>query len=126
MPKFTWPTVVISGGRDLTTPPAVAERIAGLMPGAVLVRLPTTGHSVLDTKERAALRIAAAVSGRPDRHARGAGDGVGRHAEPRRGAADGLGDGGRGPRRGRVRGARRWCPLPDFVEAGYFMKPIAL
>jgi pimeloyl-ACP methyl ester carboxylesterase len=61
MPKFSWPTVVISGGRDLITPPAVAERIAGLIPGSVLVRLPTTGHSVLDTKERAALRIAEAV-----------------------------------------------------------------
>lgn len=62
MPKFGWPTVVVSGGRDLTTPPAVAERIAELIPNSVLVRLPTTGHSVLDTKERAALRIASAVS----------------------------------------------------------------
>jgi len=62
MPKFAWPTVVISGGRDLTTPPAVAERVAGLVPGAVLVRLPTTGHSALDTKERAALRIATVVT----------------------------------------------------------------
>ncbi len=62
MPKFTWPTVVISGGRDLITPPAVAERIAELIPNSVLVRLPSTGHSVLDTKERAALRIAEAVS----------------------------------------------------------------
>jgi proline iminopeptidase len=62
MPKFSWPTVVISGGRDLITPPAVAERVAGLIPGSVLVRLPTTGHSVLDTKERAALRIAEAAS----------------------------------------------------------------
>jgi proline iminopeptidase len=62
MPKFSWPTVVISGGRDLITPPAVAERIAGLIPGSALVRLPTTGHSVLDTKERAALRIAEAAS----------------------------------------------------------------
>lgn len=62
MPKFSWPTVVVSGGRDLTTPPAVAERIAALIPGAVLLRLPSTGHSVLDTKERAALRIAEAVA----------------------------------------------------------------
>lgn len=67
MPKFTWPTVVVSGGRDLTTPPVVAERIAALVPGAVLVRLPTTGHSALDTKERAALRIATVVTaGRTD------------------------------------------------------------
>ena len=67
MPKFSWPTVVISGGRDLITPPAVAERVAGLIDGSVLVNLPTTGHSVLDTKERAALRIAeATVTGRID------------------------------------------------------------
>jgi len=61
MPDFNWPTVIISGGRDLTTPPAVAERIAELVPAAVLVRLPTAGHSVLDTRETAAVRIAAAV-----------------------------------------------------------------
>ena len=45
MPKFAWPTVVISGGRDLITPPAVARRIASLIPGAVLVNLATAGHS---------------------------------------------------------------------------------
>ena len=61
MPKFAWPTVVISGGRDLTTPPAVAHRIASLVPDAVLVELPTAGHSVLDTRERAALEIVKAV-----------------------------------------------------------------
>lgn len=61
LPKFGWPTVVVSGGRDLTTPPAVAERIAALVPGAVLVRLPTAAHSVLDTRERAAFAIIRAV-----------------------------------------------------------------
>src|SRR6476661_3438563 len=40
MPRFTWPTVIISGGRDLITPPAVARRIASLIPGAVLSNLP--------------------------------------------------------------------------------------
>jgi len=59
LPRFRWPTVVVSGGRDLTTPPAVADRVAELVPGAVLVRLPTAGHSVLDTRERAALLILA-------------------------------------------------------------------
>jgi proline iminopeptidase len=62
MPKFTWPTVVVSGGRDLTTPPAVADRIASLIPGAVLVRLPTAGHSMLDSRNRAALQIAKAMA----------------------------------------------------------------
>lgn len=62
MPKFTWPTVVVSGGRDLTTPPAIADRIASLIPGATLVRLPTAGHSILDGRERAAMQIAKALS----------------------------------------------------------------
>jgi pimeloyl-ACP methyl ester carboxylesterase len=57
MPKFNWPTVVISGGRDLITPAPVAHRIAKLIPGAVLVNLPTAGHSVIDLREHAALDI---------------------------------------------------------------------
>ena len=40
---------------------ADAARIASLVPGAVLVRLPTAGHSVLDSRERAALKVAKAV-----------------------------------------------------------------
>lgn len=62
MPKFAWPAVVISGGRDLITPPEVADRIVSLIPGAVLVRLVTAGHSVLDSRERAALEIVKAFS----------------------------------------------------------------
>ncbi|KAA0095221.1 alpha/beta fold hydrolase [Mycolicibacterium sp. P1-18] len=61
MPKFSWPTVIISGGRDLTTPRAVACRIAELIPDAVLVEMPSSGHSVIDTKERSALDVVAAV-----------------------------------------------------------------
>jgi proline iminopeptidase len=57
MPKFSWTTVVVSGGRDLITPPAVARRIASLIPGAVLVSLATAGHSAVDLRERAALEI---------------------------------------------------------------------
>lgn len=57
MPKFTWPTVVISGGRDLITPRSVAEQIVSLIPNSVLVDLPTAGHSVIDVRERAALDI---------------------------------------------------------------------
>jgi proline iminopeptidase len=61
MPNFTWPTVVISGGRDLITPPAVARRIVSLIPGAVLVDLATAGHSAIDFRERAALAIVKAI-----------------------------------------------------------------
>lgn len=61
LPRFDWPTAVVSGGRDLTTPPSVAERAAALLPDGHLVRLPTAGHSILDTRERAALEIAADV-----------------------------------------------------------------
>jgi proline iminopeptidase len=61
MPKFGWPTVVISGGRDLVTPPAVAERIASLVPNAVLLTLSTMAHSALDFREPASLAVAGAV-----------------------------------------------------------------
>lgn len=61
MVTFDWPTVVISGGRDLITPPTVAQRVASLIPNATLVELPTAGHSILDLRERAALDIVKAV-----------------------------------------------------------------
>lgn len=61
LPNFSWPTVVLSGGRDLTTPPAVAEKIAALIPDTVLIRLPTMAHGALSTREPAALAIAVAV-----------------------------------------------------------------
>jgi proline iminopeptidase len=61
MPKFGWPTVVVSGARDLVTPPAVAERIASLVPNAVLLSLRSMAHSALDFREPAALAIASAV-----------------------------------------------------------------
>lgn len=61
MPKFDWPTAVISGGRDLITPPAVAQRVAALIPDAHLLELPTAGHSVLDLRERCALEVVSAV-----------------------------------------------------------------
>jgi pimeloyl-ACP methyl ester carboxylesterase len=61
MPKFNWPTVVVSGGRDLVTPRAVAERVAELVPQSMLLGLPTMAHSALDFREPAALTIAEAV-----------------------------------------------------------------
>ncbi|WP_322859168.1 alpha/beta hydrolase [Mycobacterium europaeum] len=61
MPNFGWPTAVVSGGRDLITPPAVAERVAALLPNAVLLKLPSMAHSALDFREPAAIEIARAV-----------------------------------------------------------------
>jgi proline iminopeptidase len=61
MPRFGWPTVVVSGGRDLITPTAVASRIASLIATAVLVEMPTAGHSIVDLRERAALEIVEAI-----------------------------------------------------------------
>lgn len=61
MPNFTWPTVVISGGRDLITPPTVARRVTSLVPNSVLVNLATAGHSIVDLRESAALDIVKAV-----------------------------------------------------------------
>jgi proline iminopeptidase len=61
MPGFSWPTAVIAGSRDLTTPPAVARRVTDLIPDSVLVEFPTAGHSILDTREHAALQIGKAA-----------------------------------------------------------------
>jgi pimeloyl-ACP methyl ester carboxylesterase len=61
MPNFGWPTAVVSGGRDLITPPAVAQRVASVVPGAQLLKLPNMAHSALDFREPAALAIAGAV-----------------------------------------------------------------
>lgn len=63
MTNFSWPTVVISGGRDLITPPTVAQRVAALIPDAVLVNLPTAGHSIVDLREGAALAIVKEIYG---------------------------------------------------------------
>ena len=61
MPKFSWPTAVISGGRDLITPRSVAQEIVSLIPDSVLVELATAGHSAIDVREGAALDIVEAV-----------------------------------------------------------------
>ncbi|GAB09856.1 prolyl aminopeptidase [Gordonia araii NBRC 100433] len=66
LPNFDWPTAVISGERDLRTPRPVSERVAGLIPDAVLVPLADTGHSAFDGHRRAAFAVARAV--RDGRH----------------------------------------------------------
>ena len=98
----------------------MAERIASLIPDAVLVRLPTAGHSVLDTRERAALAVIEAVRN----------DDIGRlpalapelDALPGRPGDPPAGVGDFGGRRRRISAARRRAA---GGAAGHgFMKPI--
>lgn len=60
--RSTWPVVVVSGERDLTTPRPVAERAAALAPQGLLVPLPATGHSALEVHREASLYVARAVA----------------------------------------------------------------
>lgn len=62
--RATWPVVVVSGERDLRTPRPIAERVVDLAPDSQLVTLRRTGHSALDTHQRAALYIARAAADR--------------------------------------------------------------
>lgn len=69
---FAWPMVVLSGSRDLRTPPAIAERTAATVRDAVLVRI-ENGHSALDTHPVAFLNAARRlVRGQQDRLPAGA------------------------------------------------------
>lgn len=56
LPAFDWPVVLLSGERDVRTPRSVAAEVAGLIRGGVLVPLPESGHSALDTHVLAALQ----------------------------------------------------------------------
>lgn len=68
LPRFSWPTAVISGDRDIRTPRAIARRAVDLLPDAVMVPLKEQGHSALDTHRLAALHVAhAVVEGTHDR-----------------------------------------------------------
>jgi proline iminopeptidase len=48
-PTITAPTLVLAGDRDLVSVPAVAQETTDLIPGARLLTVPRTGHSILDT-----------------------------------------------------------------------------
>lgn len=52
--SFRWPVVLLSGRRDLRTPPAIAERVADTAPDAVLATI-ENGHSALETHPMALL-----------------------------------------------------------------------
>ncbi len=121
MPKFSWPTVVISGGRDLITPPSVARRVASLIPGAVLVNLAdrrATASSTFVSARRwisSRLSTTARATGLPARA-----DTAGLDTRRARGPPAGLGHRRRGRRREGV--ARRDSA---YRATGYgFMKPI--
>lgn len=61
LPRFDWPVAVLSGDRDLRTPRPVATRTVELLPDAVLVPAPGTGHSALDTHPALLRAVAATV-----------------------------------------------------------------
>jgi pimeloyl-ACP methyl ester carboxylesterase len=44
LPFFAAPSMVVVGEQDALTPPELAEEMAGLIPGAVLHRVPGAGH----------------------------------------------------------------------------------
>ncbi|MDO5644101.1 MAG: alpha/beta fold hydrolase [Dermabacter sp.] len=54
LPRFDWPTRILTGANDLRTPTEIADRAASLIPGAELCRLPG-GHSALESNMTAAL-----------------------------------------------------------------------
>lgn len=72
----SWPSPTISSppcrdstGRPRCSPaaatsprPGIAQRVVELVPDAVLVDLPTAGHSMLDTREHAALQVCRAAA----------------------------------------------------------------
>ena len=113
LPGFAWPTAVVSGDRDLRTPRRVAEHVAGLVPGAVLVPLADTGHSALDTHRAAALAVAQGVLDGGHQQLPGRAQGL--SSLPRRGASRlvgtgitaGIGIAGLLPGRQRTDGARQ-------------------
>lgn len=61
VPHYAWPTVVVTGDRDLCTPPPIAERLVDLAPGGVLARLTDTGHGALDSHQLALIDVVRAV-----------------------------------------------------------------
>lgn len=52
--QITAPVLVLSGRRDLVTPPSIAHDLAERLPAASILDVPGTGHSVLDTHSRLA------------------------------------------------------------------------
>nr|WP_245354379.1 alpha/beta fold hydrolase [Brachybacterium sacelli] len=51
-PAITAPTLVLTGGQDLVSPPVIARDLVARIPGADLVEVPGGGHSMLDTRSQ--------------------------------------------------------------------------
>ncbi len=68
LPRFIWPTAVISGERDLRTPRAFAEEATDLLPNGIFLPLSDHAHSALDTHPAAAREVIKAM--RDGSHAR--------------------------------------------------------
>ena len=76
--------VLLSGTRDLRTPPDIADRVASIAPDAAVTRI-ENGHSALDTHPAALMRaLDHLVTGR---HAALPGQGEALSALPRRGVS---------------------------------------
>ena len=60
--RFTWPTVLLSGDRDIRTPRSESTRIAALVPEAHLIPIRTHGHSALDFAPQLMLGVLQAVT----------------------------------------------------------------
>lgn len=80
LPHFDWPLVVLSGERDLQTPPSLGRRAAELAPQGRFVSVPGVGHGALDAHPEALLAtVRGLVAGRTI-----ALDGLARHGLMRR------------------------------------------
>ncbi len=84
---FDWPMVVLSGTRDLRTPPAIAERTTSLAPDATLVRI-ENGHSALDSHPVAFVKALKLLVAAQSRRLPGLEEEL--NALPRRGLTAGL------------------------------------
>lgn len=57
LPRLHTPLTLVVGGRDRAIPPAEAESVRGLLPGATLVSLPGLGHLAHEERPDEAARI---------------------------------------------------------------------
>lgn len=58
---YSWPTVVMSGERDLRTPRTVAEKIVSSVQRGTLIPIADTGHSMIDSHQLAVIEVVRGV-----------------------------------------------------------------